>query len=89
MEFLVLLACSTGKGCSETVSLYSFHNPALIANVRDLELSARRQAGPVVVNFIGPGLGLLSGQSAVFQIVQNVNLNVSKSNLKLEFKKEF
>lgn len=84
-----MLACGTGKGCSETTNLYGFHNPAVISNIRNLETNVKEKSGPFVVNVAGPLIGLAAGRSAVFKVSKDLNFKYSRSNFVFQFERSF
>lgn len=89
MEFLVLLACGTGKGCSETANQYYVSNPAVAMQLQNIESNVKQKAGPLVVNVVGPVVGYASGNSGVFKVDKFLSLQVSRSIIGLKFERSF
>lgn len=82
-EFLVLVACATSKGCSDTANLYYNTHDEFRQVVEREGARMRRFLPEVVVVYVGPVALFASGQTANFRLSKYFTLEVSsvKQNL--------
>jgi hypothetical protein len=88
-EALVLLACATSHGCSETTSQYTLEHPEVAAQL-DLDAKQLEQmVGSDTVKTLGPIVFLLTGGTSNILLHDSFYLQVNRSQGMIMLKKEF
>lgn len=77
-ELLVVLACLTSKGCSETSGAYYQAHPELQEMVKMNERRVKNFVGPIVVESVAPVFFLAQGGTGNFKIYGPLSLKVHK-----------
>jgi len=78
MEFLVLVACMNGKGCSQTSNAYYKAHPELQEMVRKNEEKIKDYCGPIIVEAAAPVAFVAAGGTGNFKIYKNLSLEVKQ-----------
>lgn len=88
-EALVILSCSTSKGCSETSTYYYATHPELREIVEVNEKKIEKFIGPTIIQTIGPFLYVAVGGTSTVRLNKYFNLQFSNQSRILGFIKEF
>ena len=75
-EFLVVLACLSNKGCSETANAYYQAHPEIKQMVKRQEERVKEYVGPVVVTYASPMFFVAAGGSGNFKLYGDFSLKV-------------
>lgn len=78
MEFLVLVACLNGKGCSETSNAYYKAHPELQEMVHQNEKKIKDFCGPIIVESAAPIAFVAAGGTGNFKLYGNFSLEVKQ-----------
>ena len=79
-EFLVIIACLNGKGCSETSNAYYQAHPELQEMVHVQEKKIKDYCGPIVVETAGPFLFIVAGGTGNIKLYKNLSLEIKHFN---------
>ena len=79
-EFLVIMACLNGKGCSETSNAYYQAHPELREMVQEQEKRVKDYCGPIIVEVAGPFLFIAAGGTGNFKLYKNLSFEVKNFN---------
>lgn len=88
-EALVLFACASNKGCSETTTAYSVNNPQLVKNI---ELDTKKlinAVGPATVNALSPVIFFFAGGTSNVKLYESLYLQMNRQRGMIMLKKEF
>lgn len=85
-EALVIFACLSGSGCTETSGLYFSQNPEVKRMVDEDAQEVERVIGPKFVDTVGPFLFLAAGGNGMFKIDKNFSVNVNRGGSILFFR---
>lgn len=88
-EALVILACTTSKGCNETSTHYYATNPELREMVETNTKKVERFIGPTIIATVGPFLYAAAGGTGTVRLNKYFNLQLSTQKAILGFTKEF
>ena len=88
-EAVVILACVSSKGCSETSSLYFTHNPDTKRYLKVQEEKIKEYVGPDLVTVVGPSLFFAFGGTATLKLTKNVSLQTGPKKTILTYRIEF
>lgn len=77
-ELLVILACLSSKGCSETSGAYYQAHPELQEMVKLNERRVKNFVGPIIMESAAPILFLAQGGTGNFKIYGPLSLRVKK-----------
>ncbi len=77
-ELLVILACLSSKGCSETTGAYYQSHPELQEMVRMNERKIKNFVGPIIVEAAAPIFFVAQGGTGNFKIYGPLSLKVQK-----------
>lgn len=88
-EFLVVVACSMGRGCTETASAYYESRPELKVVAAKIERKAVQVVGPTVITFVAPILVYGFQKTATLSLSPNVTVQIQNQLMSLNFKKDF
>ncbi len=77
-EFLVILACMSGKGCNETSSAYYQSHPELRHMVEMNEKKIKDFCGPIVVESAAPIAFVAAGGTGNFKLYGDFSLQVKQ-----------
>jgi hypothetical protein len=75
-EALVALACLSGKGCSNTTTLYYNQHPALKQFAAKKEQEIKQYVPDFVISFCLPIAAVAVGQKSLIKISKNVSLEM-------------
>lgn len=88
-EALVIFACASNHGCSETVSLYSSQHPDLAKNVEQGTRQLIKAVGPTTVSTLSPIVLYFSGGTSNIKLYESFYLQLSRQQGLIMIKKEF
>lgn len=88
-EALVIFACVTSHGCSETSNQYALENPELVHRLEDEAKSCEKMVGPETVNTLGPLIYFVGGGTANIKLQESLYLQINKQQGILTIKKTF
>ena len=88
-EALVILACTTSKGCNETSSHYYNTHPEVRHIVEENEKKIEKFVGPTVIATFGPMLYVAAGGTGTVRLNKFFSLQFNKEKGTLVFSKEF
>lgn len=88
-EALVLLACATSRGCSETTSQYTLEHPEIAIQLQRDAKQIEQMLGPETVRTLGPALFLLTAGTSNILLHDSFYLQINKSQGMIMLKKEF
>lgn len=88
-EALVILACTTSKGCNETSTHYYATHPEIREMIEANEKKVEKFIGPTVIQTVGPFLYAAAGGTGTVRLNKYFNLQLSTQKATLGFTKEF
>lgn len=88
-EALVILACTTSKGCQETSSHYYNTNPQLREVVERNEKKIEKFIGPQIIAIFGPMIYIAAGGTGTVRISKYFSLQLNHEKGMIVFGKEF
>lgn len=88
-EGLVILACTTSKGCTETSSHYYATHPEVREIVERNEKKVEKFIGPQVIAVFGPMIYVAAGGTGTVRLNKRFNLQLNHDGAKLVFGVEF
>jgi hypothetical protein len=88
-EALVLLACTTSKGCTETSAHYYNTHPDFRRIVETNEKKVEEFVGPKVIATVGPFLYVAAGGTGTVRLPNHFSLQIGKERCTLAFRLEW
>lgn len=86
---IVMLACLYNKGCAEAGATYYSKTPSLREFIVNTETTAKKLAGPYVVEYAGPIAFMSAGQDAYIKLNRQYSLKYYNDNITLKYVKEW
>lgn len=83
---LVILACTTGKGCPQTSSLYFSQNPQIKKDFDKDAANIREYVGPSIVDTVGPALFVVAGGTGTVKINKYFSLQFKRDTGMVTFR---
>lgn len=84
-ELLVIIACYSGKGCTETLNQYREVNPQFNEIVYNAEDMTRKNIPPFIIQYYGPFVAYMVGMEGNITLTKHVSLKVSDKKQSLNF----
>jgi hypothetical protein len=91
-EILLIYSCSTGIGCTDTVSAYYQESPRLQEAMQNVETKARATFGETATTyFIAPGFAIAAKQNVTLPLTRNwfIETGSGFNQATLRYKYEF
>lgn len=88
-ESLVILACSTNSGCSETANLYYQQNIELQQMIKTVESKALTVLPPLVTQYGAPFMYVVTGGTASIRLYGPFSINGNLKSQQLQYAASF
>lgn len=88
-ELLVVLACTSGKGCAPTASAYYESRPSLKEFVKHTEYQIKKNTHPTLYEYGIPAVLLSLGTTGTTQLSKDFSVRYNRQFIELIFSKGF
>jgi hypothetical protein len=79
-EILVIFACLSSKGCTETSNLYYNTHPEIRQILKNSEDELKRRSNPFFISYVGPAIVAVAGGTGTVKINKHFNLQLNKDH---------
>lgn len=88
-ELFVIIACSTGQGCAETLNQYREVNPQIKEIIYNAEDMTRKTIPPFIIQYYGPLVAYMVGMEGNVTLTKHISLKVSDKKQSVNFALNF